>query len=304
MKRLLSTILMLSLAVKIGGSDKYWANYDSLASIDSKEIIVEESDNAPKDFPVEVSFALNIIHLANFDSTNMDYTIDFEMQMSWIDPRLMNNYTKWIRIWEKKVLDEIWKPDPYFVNSKDSHFHYVSFPNFRMLISPDVSHIPSSVRFTWLSKNPINLMSTHPSPDFKLVSVHTHHCVVDGRLLPTSCLRVQFKLKRTGARFIVEKYIPSTLAMFFAWIAPFVPYNYEEVRIITPISEKRRFEAANEFERENFRAKERQVIRLYRRLDYFTQIFSPLLFAVFLIYYVMNVVHNEDSECGGNKIAN
>uniref|UniRef100_A0A1I8E9Q1 Neur_chan_LBD domain-containing protein n=1 Tax=Wuchereria bancrofti TaxID=6293 RepID=A0A1I8E9Q1_WUCBA len=89
------------------------------------------------DLPVDVSFALKIIHLANFDSKNMDYSIDFEMQMSWTDSRLMNNYTKWIRIWEKRILDQIWKPDPYFVNSKHSHFHYVSFPNFRMLISPN-----------------------------------------------------------------------------------------------------------------------------------------------------------------------
>ncbi|VDM07969.1 unnamed protein product [Wuchereria bancrofti] len=334
------------------------------------------------DLPVDVSFALKIIHLANFDSKNMDYSIDFEMQMSWTDSRLMNNYTKWIRIWEKRILDQIWKPDPYFVNSKHSHFHYVSFPNFRMLISPNglviytmritlqpscymvfcqfphddqqcqlmissLSHIPSSVRFSWLSTNSINLMSTHPSPDFNLVSVHTHHCVVDGKLLPSSCLRVLFKLKRTGARFIIEKYIPSSLAMFFAWIAPFVPYNYEEVRIITPISvkhvhinyitpldiwframkiftvlslfesvvvlaliratraiEKRRLEAANEFEREIFRVKKRQVIRLYQRLDYFTQIFSPLLFATFLMYYIMNVVHGEDSDCNANTINN
>ncbi|VDN92193.1 unnamed protein product [Brugia pahangi] len=314
----------------------------------------------------------------------MDYSIDFEMQMSWIDSRLMNNYTKWIRIWEKRILDQIWKPDPYFVNSKHSHFHYVSFPNFRMLISPNglviytmritlqpscymvfcqfphddqqcelmissLSHIPSSVRFSWLSTNPINLMSTHPSPDFNLVSVHTHHCVVDGKLLPSSCLRVLFKLKRTGARFIIEKYIPSSLAMFFAWIAPFVPYNYEEVRIITPISvseehvhinyitpldiwframkiftvlslfesvvvlaliratraiEKRRLEAANEFEREIFRVKKRQVIRLYQRLDYFTQIFSPLLFTTFLMYYIMNVVHGEHSDCNASTINN
>ncbi|KAL3983046.1 Neurotransmitter-gated ion-channel ligand binding domain family protein [Acanthocheilonema viteae] len=387
------------------------------------------------DLPVDVSFSLKIIHLANFNSRNMDYSIDFEMQMSWVDPRLMNNYTRWIRIWEKRILDQIWKPDPYFVNSKHSHFHYVSFPNFRMLISPNglviytmritlqpscymvfcrfphddqqcqliissLSHIPSSVRFSWLSTNPINLMSTQSSPDFDLVSVDTHYCVVEGKLLPSSCLRALFKLKRTGTRFIVEKYIPSSLAMFFAWIAPFVPYNYEEVRIITPISvnkskqetrhriskkkkivevfckkilivkfinylniciffnvlltlvqmesgeehvhisyltsldiwframkiftvlslfesvvvlaliratraiEKRRLEAVNEFERENFRAKKRKVVRLYRRLDHFTQFFSPLLFITFLMYYIMNVVQGEDSECNANKFDN
>uniref|UniRef100_A0A915PXA5 Uncharacterized protein n=1 Tax=Setaria digitata TaxID=48799 RepID=A0A915PXA5_9BILA len=66
--------------------------------------------------------------------------------------------------------------------------------------------------------------------------------------------------------------------------------------------EKRILEAVNEFERENFRAKKRQVIRLYRRLDYLTQIFSPLLFTTFLIYYIMNVVHGEDNDCYANKI--
>ncbi|EFO16402.1 hypothetical protein LOAG_12104, partial [Loa loa] len=83
------------------------------------------------------------------------------------------------------------------------------------------SHIPSSVRFFWLPTNPINLMSPNPSPDFNLVSVHTHHCVVDGRLLPLSYLRVLFKLKRTDARFITEKYILNSLMMFITWITPF-----------------------------------------------------------------------------------
>ncbi|KAM3725256.1 Glycine receptor [Dirofilaria immitis] len=354
-----------------------------------------DNNTVPTTFPgvpVDVSFALKIIHLANFDSKNMDYTIDFEMQMSWIDSRLMSNYTKWIRIWEKRILDQIWKPDPYFVNSKQSHFHYVSFPNFRMLVSPNglviytmritlqpscymtfcrfphddqqcqllissLSHIPSSVRFSWLSANPINLMSANPSPDFYLTSVHAQQCIVDGKLLPSSCLRILFKLKRTGSRFIIEKYVPSCLAMFFAWIAPYVPYNYEEVRIITPISvlltlvqmergedhhihinyitpldtwframkiftvlslfesvvvlaliratraiEKRCFDAVNEFERENFRTKKRKVMRLYRRLDHFTQFFSPLLFTTFLMYYILIVVHGEDNECDANNI--
>ncbi|KAK6111435.1 putative integral membrane protein [Brugia pahangi] len=68
--------------------------------------------------------------------------------------------------------------------------------------------------------------------------------------------------------------------------------------------EKRRLEAANEFEREIFRVKKRQVIRLYQRLDYFTQIFSPLLFTTFLMYYIMNVVHGEHSDCNASTINN
>ncbi|KHJ92737.1 hypothetical protein OESDEN_07367 [Oesophagostomum dentatum] len=67
----------------------------------------------------------------------MEYSIDIEMSLSWYDLRLANNYTKPIRIREKQILDLIWKPDPYFVNSKFSHFHKVSFPNFRMRVYPD-----------------------------------------------------------------------------------------------------------------------------------------------------------------------
>jgi hypothetical protein len=74
--------------------------------------------------------------------------------------------------------------------------------------------------------------------------------------VPSSCLALQFVLQRDSARYIAEKYLPSTLAMIFSWVAPYVfllslslhyciiilpiisyvPYNYEEVRIITPIT--------------------------------------------------------------------
>lgn len=98
-----------------------------------------DNNSAPvvfADIPVHVRVALNIVHLGNFDHQNMDYSIDLEMHMSWYDVRLANNYSKPIRVREKEILDLIWRPDPYFVNSKFSYFHVVSFPNFRMRIMP------------------------------------------------------------------------------------------------------------------------------------------------------------------------
>ena len=88
------------------------------------------------DIPLNVLVKLNIIHLANFDSEQMEYTIDLEMEMRWFDVRLANNYSKPIRIREKEILDLVFRPDPYFVNSKYSYFHMVSFPNFRMRVMP------------------------------------------------------------------------------------------------------------------------------------------------------------------------
>uniref|UniRef100_A0A158PJJ1 Neur_chan_LBD domain-containing protein n=1 Tax=Angiostrongylus costaricensis TaxID=334426 RepID=A0A158PJJ1_ANGCS len=183
---------------------------------------------------------------------------------------LVNNYTKPIRIREKQILDLIWKPDPYFVNSKYSYFHAVSFPNFRMRIYPDglvkytvrvtsvcncfmlfclyphdrqtcdlrissIAYPSAFVHFVWHT-DPISFQSDIALPELHVQHVWTDKCNVEGKLIRSSCLRLVFELERDGARFVVEKYIPSTLAMMFAWVAPYVPYNYEDVRIITPIT--------------------------------------------------------------------
>ncbi|CAD6191309.1 unnamed protein product [Caenorhabditis auriculariae] len=222
------------------------------------------------DIPVSVSVAFNVLYLANFDSQLMEFSIDLEMEFSWFDMRLANNYTKPIRIREKPIIDQIWRPDPYIVNSKYSYLHYVSFPNVRMRITPQglvtytmrvssvcncfmrfclyphdrqtcdmkISSIAYSrefLQFYWHS-TPVRFQSKITLPELHVTRITTEGCSVEGKLINSSCLRMVFALERDSARFVVEKYIPSTLAMMFAWVAPYVPYNYEDVRIITPIT--------------------------------------------------------------------
>uniref|UniRef100_A0A915DFW7 Neurotransmitter-gated ion-channel ligand-binding domain-containing protein n=1 Tax=Ditylenchus dipsaci TaxID=166011 RepID=A0A915DFW7_9BILA len=245
----------------------------NLSYLEDSEAREYDNNSAPMmftDVPINVKVSLNIIHLTNFDSQQMEYTIDLELNMAWFDVRLANNYTKPIRVRESYILDQIWKPDPYF-NSKFSYFHTVSFPNFRMRIMPDgfvlytlrvtllpdcqmtfcrhphdsqkcflvlssVAYTKSVIQFHWHSTKPV-LFSTKVSlPELRIKRLATDTCAVEGKLISSSCLRLAFFMERDGARYIVEKYIPSTLAMMFAWVAPYVPYNYEDVRIITPIT--------------------------------------------------------------------
>lgn len=222
------------------------------------------------DIPVNVAVAFNFLYLANFNSEMMEFSMDVEMEFSWIDIRLVNNYTKPIRIREKAIIEQIWKPDPYIVNSKQSYFHYVSFPNIRMRITPEglvtytvrvssvcscfmsfclyphdrqecdmkiasIAYSNQYVKFHWHS-NPIRFQSKITLPELHITKIKTGECALKGRLVASSCLRILFSLERDSARFVIEKYVPSTLAMMFAWVAPYVPYNYEDVRIITPIT--------------------------------------------------------------------
>ncbi|KAJ1349503.1 hypothetical protein KIN20_005083 [Parelaphostrongylus tenuis] len=337
------------------------------------------------DVPVIVAVKLNVLYLANFDSELMEYSIDVEMQLSWFDLRLANNYTKPIRIREKQILDLIWKPDPYLVNSKYSYFHTVSFPNFRMRVYPDglvkytmrvtsvcncfmlfclyphdrqtcdlrissIAYPSAFVHFVWHSE-PISFQSEIALPELHIQHVSTDTCNVEGKLIRSSCIRLVFGLERDGARFVVEKYIPSTLAMMFAWVAPYVPYNYEDVRIITPITvlltlvqmekgdkeirtsyltsmdvwfaamkgftvislleslvvlalikrsramEKNMKRAKTELEKENFMVEKYKLTHLYHRLDSLCRFFSPIVFMLFFVYYVLFVAQGDERGC-------
>lgn len=222
------------------------------------------------DIPVHVRTQLKVLFLGNFDSHLMEFTVDAEMNMRWFDLRLANNFTHPIRLREKALIDLIWRPDPYFVNSKFSYFHHVTFPNFRMIITPQglvsytmritllpscpmifcryphdrqecdlrmssIAYPRSLVRFTWHS-TPYIFQTTPDLPELTLTRPWADECSVEGKLIASSCLRLVFNLKREEGRYIVEKYLPSALAMMFSWVAPYVPYHYEEVRIVTPIT--------------------------------------------------------------------
>ncbi|CAI5448620.1 unnamed protein product [Caenorhabditis angaria] len=205
------------------------------------------------DIPVNVVVSLNFLYLASFDSELMEYSLDVEMEFTWFDIRLVNNYTQPIRIREKHIIEKIWKPDPYIVNSKFSYFHYVSFPNIRMRITPQglvtytlrvssvcscfmsfclyphdkqecdlklssIAYSRQFLQFHWKSVDPIKRNSLFRLPELHIEKMSHDTCTAEVR------------------DFLIEKYVPSTLAMMFAWVAPYVPYNYEEVRIVTPIT--------------------------------------------------------------------
>lgn len=57
--------------------------------------------------------------------------------MQWRDFRLKHTFEPYILIKEKNITDQIWRPDPYFVNEKDVDVFDVTFPNMRMAVFPD-----------------------------------------------------------------------------------------------------------------------------------------------------------------------
>lgn len=60
-----------------------------------------------------------------------------QLRMQWRDVRLKHNFYPYILVKEKNITDQIWRPDPYFVNEKHIKVFDVTFPNMRMTIFPD-----------------------------------------------------------------------------------------------------------------------------------------------------------------------
>lgn len=84
--------------------------------------------------PVVVRVGIYIESLSNFETSSMDYDMDLYMMMAWRDFRLMHNKSKPILIKDEDQIEDIWLPDPYFGNSKESDFHEVTFLNFLIRI--------------------------------------------------------------------------------------------------------------------------------------------------------------------------
>uniref|UniRef100_A0A0N4ZBZ9 Neur_chan_LBD domain-containing protein n=1 Tax=Parastrongyloides trichosuri TaxID=131310 RepID=A0A0N4ZBZ9_PARTI len=338
------------------------------------------------DIPVYVMVSLDIIDISSFNMQSMDYVVDILLNMRWYDMRLIHKKNKPISINEQRIIERIWRPDTYVVNAKRSYLHKITFQNIKMRIFPDglvlysvhitvqpscnmrfcmfphdqqecyldlssIAYSDGQLKFIW-SEDPYYLINPPTLPEFKLTTITVNECLSHDKLITSSCLRLAFKLKRDSAKYIVEKYIPSTLAMMFAWVAPYVPYNYEDVRIVTPITillalvqmqkggietrtsyltsldkwfavmkvfsvislmeslvvlslvrksrelKKKEFKAVNEFEKEMIKIQERQIKKLYNRIDLIARVISPLVFIFYLIYYVcVMVTGNVDERC-------
>lgn len=65
-----------------------------------------------------------------------DFSLDVFLTQQWVDERLDHGTDSTITV-NYKDLDKIWLPDTYFVNAKDSSFHYVTNENKLLQIGPN-----------------------------------------------------------------------------------------------------------------------------------------------------------------------
>lgn len=100
-------------------------------------IILHYFSNLGKPVRVEVNFFVRNIEEIN--DVKGEWKVQLTFRQSWTDDRLkFNDYNGQLRYINMiDDVSQIWKPDTFFKNEKESHFHKLLAPNQLIRIYPD-----------------------------------------------------------------------------------------------------------------------------------------------------------------------
>ncbi|XP_019519823.1 PREDICTED: gamma-aminobutyric acid receptor subunit theta [Hipposideros armiger] len=106
--------------------------------------------------PVPVGVSMYISSIEKISETTMDYTITMFFHQTWKDPRLAYYETNLNLTLDYRMLDKLWVPDCYFLNSKDGFVHDVTVENRVFQLQPDGT-VRYGIRLTTTAACSMNL---------------------------------------------------------------------------------------------------------------------------------------------------
>ncbi|XP_066053092.1 LOW QUALITY PROTEIN: gamma-aminobutyric acid receptor subunit pi [Chamaea fasciata] len=204
--------------------------------------------------PVQIAMSLDIASISSISESDMDYTATISLRQRWTDPRLVFHGNRSFTL-DARLVELLWVPDTYIVESKRSFLHDVTvgnrlirlFSNGTVLYAlritttvacnMDLSKYPmdtqtcrlqleswgydeNDVTFTWLRGN----HSVHGIEKLQLsqYTVEHYHTLISKSQQETGSyprLILQFELRRNVLYFILETYVPSTLLVMLSWVS-------------------------------------------------------------------------------------
>ncbi|XP_019293794.2 gamma-aminobutyric acid receptor subunit theta [Panthera pardus] len=106
--------------------------------------------------PVPVGVSIYVSSIEQISEMTMDYTITMVFHQTWKDPRLAYYETNLNLTLDYRMLEKLWVPDCYFLNSKDAFVHDVTVENRVFQLHPDGT-VRYGIRLTTTAACSLNL---------------------------------------------------------------------------------------------------------------------------------------------------
>ncbi|VVC99806.1 unnamed protein product [Leptidea sinapis] len=132
--------------------------------------------------PVEVGVTMYVLSISSLSEVKMDFTLDFYFRQFWTDPRLAYKKRPGVETLSvgSEFIKNIWVPDTFFVNEKQSYFHIATTSNEFIRIHYSGS-ITRSIRLTITASCPMNLQ--YFPMDRQLCHIEIESCNVSDSVL-------------------------------------------------------------------------------------------------------------------------
>ncbi|XP_064519061.1 gamma-aminobutyric acid receptor subunit pi-like isoform X1 [Pseudopipra pipra] len=216
--------------------------------------------------PVSVGMSMDIASIDTISEINMDYTATIFLRQRWTDERLCFDGNKSLSL-DGRLVEMLWVPDTFIVDSKRSFLHDVTVENRLIRIYPngtvlyairitttvscsmDLTKYPmdkqtctlqleswgyniNDVMFYWTRGND----SVRGLDTLRLAqyTVEDHFTSVSEAVYETGRypkLVFHFELKRNILYFILETYVPSILLVVLSWVSFWISQSSVPARI-------------------------------------------------------------------------
>uniref|UniRef100_A0A452E9T0 Gamma-aminobutyric acid type A receptor subunit theta n=1 Tax=Capra hircus TaxID=9925 RepID=A0A452E9T0_CAPHI len=238
--------------------------------------------------PVPVGVSIYVSSIEQISEVTMDYTIRMFFHQTWKDPRLAYHETNLNLTLDYRLLEKLWVPDCYFLNSKEAFVHDATVENRVFQLHPDGT-VRYGIRLTTTAACSMNLEKFPLDKQTCKLEVESYGYTVDdillywegsgnavqgteklhipqfsflGKTISTKevffytgsyvRLILRFLVKREVTGYLVQIYWPSILTTVVSWISFWMNYESSAARVTVGLTSMLILNSINSHLRDRF----------------------------------------------------
>ncbi|XP_043753764.1 gamma-aminobutyric acid receptor subunit theta [Cervus elaphus] len=238
--------------------------------------------------PVPVGVSIYVSSIEQISEVTMDYTITMFFHQTWKDPRLAYHETNLNLTLDYRLLEKLWVPDCYFLNSKEAFVHDATVENRVFQLHPDGT-VRYGIRLTTTAACSMNLEKFPLDKQTCKLEVESYGYTVDdillywegsgnavqgteklhipqfsflGKTISTKevffytgsyvRLILRFLVKREVTSYLVQIYWPSVLTTVVSWISFWMNYESSAARVTVGLTSMLILNSINSHLRDKF----------------------------------------------------